>query len=158
MFNYELRMFNYELLITNGLIGVWWAIEEWMKKDNIVQQKSFAFAVKAVKLYQSLVKKEKEYVLSKQLLRSATSIGANIEEAIGGQSRKDFFAKLTIAYKEARETHYWLRLLLETNYLSKEQGQILLTDCDELLRLIGAIQKSTRKQLWINNYELLITS
>ena len=82
-----------------------------MKKDNIIQTKSYDFALRIVKLYKHLSQEKKEFVLSKQLLRSGTSIGANIEEAIGGQSRKDFFAKLTIAYKEARESHYWIRLL-----------------------------------------------
>lgn len=75
-------------------------------KENIIQNKSYAFAIRVVKVYQRLCSEKKEFVLSKQLLRSGTSIGANVEEAIGGQSSKDFFAKLTIAYKEARETHY----------------------------------------------------
>ena len=86
-----------------------------MKNDNVIQIKSYAFAVKIIKIYQFLANDKKEFVLSKQLLRSGTSIGANIEEAIGGQSSKDFYAKLTIAYKEARETHYWIRLLRDTN-------------------------------------------
>jgi four helix bundle protein len=81
-----------------------------MKKDNVIQTKSYNFAVRVVKLYKHLSQEKKEFVLSKHLLRSGTSIGANVEEAIGGQSRKDFFAKLTIAYKEARESHYWIRL------------------------------------------------
>lgn len=76
-----------------------------MKKDNIVQIKSYAFAIRIIKIYQFLCENKKEFVLSKQLLRCGTSIGANIEEAIGGQSDKDFYAKLTIAYKEAKETH-----------------------------------------------------
>lgn len=75
-------------------------------KENIIQIKSYAFAVRIVKVYKYLCEEKKEYALSKQLLRSGTSIGANIEEAIGGQTDKDFFDKLTIAYKEARETHY----------------------------------------------------
>lgn len=82
--------------------------------------------------------------MSKQLLRCGTSIGANIEEAIGGQSSKDFFAKLTISYKEARETHYWIRLLKDTSYLSLEEADSLLKDVDELLRIIGSIQKTIR--------------
>ena len=86
-------------------------------KENIIQIKSYAFAVRIVKVYKYLCEEKKEYVLSKQLLRSGTSIGANIEEAIGGQTDKDFFAKLTIAYKEARETHYWIRLLTDTDYI-----------------------------------------
>jgi four helix bundle protein len=115
-----------------------------MKKDNVVQIKSYAFAVRIVKVFNYLSEQRKEYVLSKQLLRCGTSIGANIEEAIGGQSEKDFFAKLTISYKEARETHYWIRLLKDTDYLSVEEADNLLKDVDELLRLIGSIQKTLR--------------
>lgn len=115
-----------------------------MKKDNIVQQKSYDFAVRIVKLYKFLSQEKKEFVLSKQLLRSGTSIGANVEEAIGGQSRKDFFAKLTIAYKEARETHYWVRLLKDTDYLTPTEANSILSDVEELLKIIGSIQKTIR--------------
>ena len=115
-----------------------------MKKDNIVQIKSYAFAVRIVKNYKHLCENKKEFILSKQLLRCGTSIGANIEEAIGGQSDKDFYAKLTISYKEARETHYWIRLLKDTNYLTEEESVSLLNDTDELLRIIGSIQKTLR--------------
>lgn len=105
-----------------------------MKKDNIIQIKSYDFAVRIVKLYKHLSQEKKEFVLSKQLLRSGTSIGANVEEAIGGQSRKDFFAKLTIAYKEARESHYWIRLLKDTEYLTSIETDSLLFDIDEILK------------------------
>jgi four helix bundle protein len=115
-----------------------------MKKDNVVQIKSYAFAVRIVNVFKYLSEEKKEYVLSKQLLRCGTSIGANIEEAIGGQTEKDFFAKLTISYKEARETHYWIRLLKDTSYLSNEEAQSLLNDVEELLRIIGSIQKTLR--------------
>ena len=115
-----------------------------MKKDNVVQIKSYAFAVRIVNVFKYLSEEKKEYVLSKQLLRCGTSIGANIEEAIGGQTEKDFFAKLTISYKEARETHYWIRLLKDTSYLSNEEAQSLLIDVEELLRIIGSIQKTLR--------------
>lgn len=115
-----------------------------MKKDNVVQIKSYAFAVRIVKVFNYLSEQRKEYVLSKQLLRCGTSIEANIEEAIGGQSEKDFFAKLTISYKEARETHYWIRLLKDTDYLSVEEADNLLKDVDELHRIIGSIQKTLR--------------
>src|SRR5690606_31945826 len=115
-----------------------------MKDDNVVQMKSYAFAVRIVKVYQFLSNDKKEFVLSKQLLRCGTSIGANIEEAIGGQSEKDFYAKLTIAYKEARETHYWIRLLTDTDYLSKAQSESLLNDVTELLKIVGSIQKTIR--------------
>tara|TARA_R110002074_G_scaffold23737_2_gene71495 strand:- start:3765 stop:4115 length:351 start_codon:yes stop_codon:yes gene_type:complete len=113
-------------------------------KENIVQMKSYAFAIKIVNTFKVLQQDSKEFVLSRQLLRAGTSIGANIEEAIGGQSRKDFFAKLTIAYKEARETKYWIRLLTDTKYLDKETSRILLEDIEELLRIIGSIQKTIR--------------
>lgn len=83
-------------------------------------------------------------MLSKQLLRCGTSVGANIEEAIGAQSDKDFYAKLTIAYKVARETHYWIRLLKDTDYLTEVEYKSLLKDIDELLRIIGSIQKTLR--------------
>jgi len=113
-----------------------------VKKDNIVQTKSYSFAIRIVKVYKYLCEEKKEFVLSKQLLRSGTSIGANIEEAIGAQSNKDFFAKMTIAYKETRETHYWIRLLTDTEYLSDEQNISLSKDIEELLKIIGSIQKT----------------
>ena len=117
-----------------------------MKKDNVIQERSYAFAIRIVKLSKYLRDVKNEYVLSKQLLRSGTSIGANIEEAIGGQSEKDFFAKLTISYKGARETHYWIRLLTDTDYLSKEESISLLRDTDELLKIIGSIQKTIKSR------------
>ncbi len=115
-----------------------------MKTDNIIQLKSYAFAVRIVRLYQHL-SKENEFVLSKQVLRCGTSIGANIEEAIGGQSRADFLAKLAIAYKEARETAYWPRLLKDTDYLTETQFESVHNDVQELCRIISAIQKSTKE-------------
>ena len=115
-----------------------------MKKNNIVQIKCCEFALLCIKLFQNLSKNKKEYILSKQILRSGTSIGANIEEAIGGQSTKDFLHKLSISYKEARETHYWLRLLRDSTYISKEESIVLIEKCEELLRIIGSIQKTTK--------------
>ena len=117
-----------------------------MKQDNVVQIKSYAFAVRIIKVYKHLSEGKKEFVLSKQLLRAGTSIGANIEEAIGAQSDKDFFAKLAIAYKEARETHYWIRLLADTSYFTREESESLLLDADELLKIIGSIQKTIRSR------------
>ncbi|WP_282126152.1 four helix bundle protein [Marinifilum flexuosum] len=117
-----------------------------MKRNNVLQQKSFDFAVRIVNLCRYLNEEKKEYILSKQLLRAGTSIGANVEEAIGGQSEKDFFAKITIAYKEGRESHYWIRLLIETNYLTKEEGISILEDADELLRIIGSIQTTIKQR------------
>ena len=90
-------------------------------KKNVVQEKSFDFAVRIVRLFQHLKKNKREFVISKQIIRSGTSIGANIEEAIGGSSKRDFLAKLKISYKEARETKYWLRLLHETDYLETNE-------------------------------------
>lgn len=111
-----------------------------MKEDNIIQQKTFEFSLNLYPLVKAL-EKQKEFIISKQLFRSGTSVGANVEEALGGQSRKDFLAKLGIAYKEARETHYWLRLVkaLELQDTSK-----LLADNEEVLRILGSIQKTTK--------------
>lgn len=117
-----------------------------MKKDNILLKKTYAFALRIVKLYQFLVKENKEYILSKQLVKSGTSIGANSEEAAGAQSRKDFKSKLSIAYKEARETHYWLRLLRDSEYLDQNLAESFLTDCDEILKIIGSIIKTLKSQ------------
>lgn len=115
-----------------------------MKSENVVQSKSYDFALRIVKVYKYLSQEKKEFVLSKQLLRCGTSIGANIEESIGGQSKADFFAKITIAYKEARESKYWIRLLRDSDYLTIEQSDGLLKDVEELLKIIGSIQKSIR--------------
>ena len=113
-------------------------------KDNLLKDKSYKFALRTIKLFQFLYSK-KEFVLSKQILRSGTSIGANIEETTGAQSKKDFQAKLSIAYREARETFYWLNLLRDSGYLSKIQASSLLVDCEELLKIIGKIQTTLRK-------------
>jgi four helix bundle protein len=117
-----------------------------MKKDNIIQQKSFAFAIRIVNLYKFLTAEKKEFVLSKQLLRSGTSIGANVEESIGGQSEKDFLSKLSIAYKEARESMYWINLLQATDYLEKEQVDSILKDAEEICKILGSIQKTIKSR------------
>lgn len=106
--------------------------------------KTFAFAVRVVKAYKFLVEEKKEFVLSKQFLRSGTSIGANSEEAVGGQSKADFINKLSVAYKEARETRYWIRLLNATGFFDAIQTQSLLQDNEEILKIIGKIQISTK--------------
>ena len=100
--------------------------------------------MRIVKLYKYLIDENQELVLSRQVLKSDTSIGANIEEAIGGHTEKDFYFKLTIAYKEARETNYWLRLLRDSNFLDGKLAESLLTDCNELLKIMGAIQKTIK--------------
>lgn len=118
-----------------------------MKKENIIQQKSFDFAVRIVNLHKYLTKEKKEFTLSMQLLRSGTSIGANVEEAIGGQSDRDFLAKLSISYKEARESVYWIKLLNATCYLSSKESENLLNEAKEICRIIGKIQSTMRKRI-----------
>ena len=116
-----------------------------MKENNIVLKKTYAFALRIVELHQFLVEDYGEYVLSKQILKSGTSIGANAEEAIGAQSRKDFKSKLSISYKEARETHFWLRLLRDSGYLNPKGAESMIEDCNELLKIIGSIIKTLKK-------------
>jgi len=111
-----------------------------MKANNIIQEKSFAFATRIVNVYKFLCAEKKEFVLSKQLLRSGTSIGANIEEAIGGVSDKDFISKLSVAYKESRETIYWLKLLQKTDFLSQQEFESLFNDAEEICKILGKIQ------------------
>ena len=114
-------------------------------KDNIILDKSFTFAIRVVKLYKHLCDEKKEYVLSKQLLRSGTSIGANINEAQAGQSKADFIAKMAIASKEARETKYWIDLLTKTNYLDINENHVqsLIKDIEEIIKLLTSIVKSS---------------
>ncbi len=111
-----------------------------MKTNNIIQEKSFAFAIRIVNLYKHLIAEKKEFILSKQLLRSGTSIGANVEEAIGGVSDKDFLNKLGIAYKEARESIYWLKLLNATGYITENEFQSLINDAEEICKILGKIK------------------
>lgn len=115
-------------------------------KENIIQVKSFAFAIRIVNAYKYLQSEKKEFVLSKQMLRSGTSIGANVEEAIGGQSNKDFIAKISIAYKEARETKYWINLLFATNYMEENAAKALLQDIEELSKVLSSILVSSKEQ------------
>ena len=113
--------------------------------EQTVEKKSFLFAVRIVKLCKHLNLNRKEYVLSKQLLRAGTSIGANIAEAEQAQSRADFISKMNIALKEAVESNYWLRLLQATDYLSETEFSSIYSDCRELERMLTAIIKTTRK-------------
>lgn len=117
-----------------------------MKSDNIILSKSKAFAVRIVRLYQYLCNDKKEFVLSKQLLRSGTSIGANVKEAVRGQSKPDFISKMSIALKEAAETEYWLELLYETDYLDETQFQSIYMDNQELLKILTSIVKSSKER------------
>ena len=114
--------------------------------ENIIEQKTFQFAVRIVKLCQYLRKARKEYTLSKQLLRAGTSIGANTAEAQQAQSKADFICKLSIALKETTETKYWINLLRATDYLSETEHQSILKDCVELEKLLVSIIKSSKEQ------------
>ena len=113
-----------------------------MSVDSIARQKSMAFAKRIVHLYQYLTGEQKEYVLSKQILRSGTSIGANLAEAIYASSRKDFISKLYIALKECAETLYWLELLRECDYLPPPLYASLRSDCDELRKMLSSSTKT----------------
>jgi len=115
-------------------------------KDNALKTKSYKFALRMVKLFQYLLNEKKEFVLSKQILRSGTSVGANIEEAFQGESKNDFIHKLSIANKEAFETHYWLRLLRDSEILEKKIADSLLTDCDELQKLLVSSIKTAKNK------------
>ncbi len=119
-------------------------------KDNIIVQKSYGFALQIIQLYKFLIDK-KEYVLSKQILRSGTSVGANIHEAIAGESKKDFVHKLGIAVKEARETSYWLNLLEDSEYISIEEFNKLNNSCDEIIRILNSIILTTKERYFTNS-------
>jgi four helix bundle protein len=114
-------------------------------RENVVKKKSFAFAVSVVKLYQYLCEQKKEFVLSKQLLRSGTSVGAMVREAEHAESKADFKHKLGIAQKEINESIYWLELLNETDYLTKEQFEQINNNAVEIIKLITAILKSVKE-------------
>ena len=116
-------------------------------KENIIQQKSFLFAIRIINLYKYLINEKKEFILSKQILRSGTSIGANIEESIGGQSEKDFLYKISISYKEARETIYWLKLLKETEYIKVDEFESIYNDAEEICKILGSIQIAIKKKI-----------
>lgn len=118
-------------------------------KENVVKNKSFGFAVRIVKLYQYLCEQKKEFVLSKQLLRAGTSVGAMVREAEHAESKTDFKHKMAIAQKEINETIYWLELLKETDYLTSEQFESINSDATEIIKLITSILKTTKTN--INN-------
>ena len=115
-----------------------------MAKESVLREKSYAFAIRAINLAKFLREEKKEYILSKQIVRCGTSIGANIEEASGAQSNNDFIAKLHISLKEAKETHYWVRLLRDTEYISKEQAQSLIEDIDEVITILTRSLKTIK--------------
>lgn len=113
--------------------------------ENIVVEKSKAFALWIIKLYKYLDNNHKIGVISTQILKSGTSIGANVKEAIRAQSKADFYAKLNISLKESSETEYWLELLYESEYITKEQFESIYSDCQELLRILTSITKTQKK-------------
>jgi len=122
-------------------------------RGNTIYKKSFTFAVKIVKLYRFLCN-NKEYIISKQLLRCGTSIGANVNEAIAAQSKKDFVSKMAIASKEARETKYWIDLLIATNYLSQDGSYVktLQNDIEEIIKILTSIVKTAQNNLKKEKY------
>ena len=121
--------------------------------NNAVLTKSFSFAVRVMKLRRFLCYEAeiKEFDISKQLLRSGTSVGANVEEAQGGQSPADFLSKMSIAYKEARESRYWIRLLAKAGYISSDAEQSLMNDVEELCKLLSSIIITTKTSVANNS-------
>src|ERR1051326_4167713 len=116
------------------------------KNESIVAGKAYAFALEIVKVFKLLTYERKEFVLSKQLLRSGTSIGANINEAIAGQSKRDFVYKLNIALKEARETVYWLNLLKDSEYINVVEFESLNNKCGEIIKMLSSIIMTTKER------------
>jgi four helix bundle protein len=113
--------------------------------DNLIVIKSKQFAIRIVRLYQFLKCEKNEYILPKQLLRCGTSIGANVKEAIRGQSKADFISKISISLKEASETEYWLEILLATDYITKKQFDSIIKDNKEIIKILTAILKTSKK-------------
>jgi four helix bundle protein len=118
-----------------------------MKKENIIETKSYQFAIDIVKTCRQLVEKNREFILSKQLIRSGTSIGANVKEAEQAQSKADFLSKMNIALKEANETGYWLNLLKDTDYITESDFKTLNDSCEELISILVKIVVTTKKSL-----------
>ncbi|MDA9072141.1 four helix bundle protein [bacterium] len=117
------------------------------ERPNPAKDKSFEFALKVIEVCRDLQENKREYILSKQLMRTGTSIGANVEEGMGSFSDKDFHYKFSIAYKEARESHYWVKLLIGSGLIKKEIGEELLEKVEELMRIIGSILKTMRNKI-----------
>lgn len=118
-----------------------------MKEHNVIKEKSLDFSVRIFNLCRYVREKESEYILTKQLCKSGTSIGANIHEADAAQSNEDFFAKMHIALKEAYETEYWINLLLRTHLISEDEYRSIARDCKELVRLLISITKTTKEHI-----------
>lgn len=124
-----------------------------MSQDSVILSKSLQFAARIVKLYQYLTKEKHETVISKQIIRSGTSIGANANEAIYGVSKSDFIAKLQISLKETAETEYWLRLLVMSEYLSEPEGQSMIADCLEIKRILVSTLKTAKENRPVGGQE-----
>ena len=124
------------------VVAYLWSVLVLMER-NVVREKSYDFALRIVEAYKVLVADKKEFVLSKQILRSGTSIGANIEEAVASISKAEFSAKISVAYKEARETCYWLRLLSQSSYIDNRSFDSLFNSCEELCRILRAILRTS---------------
>ncbi len=116
------------------------------KSDSIIAKKAYSFALEIIKLYKQLIANKKEFVLSKQILRSGTSIGANINEALAGQSKRDFIHKLSIALKEARETSYWLNLLKDSDFITSIEFDKLNSVCNEIIKILNSIIITTKEK------------
>jgi len=116
------------------------------KTESIIAKKAYSFALEIIVLYKQLVSDKKEFVLSKQILRSGTSIGANVNEALSAQSKRDFVHKLSISLKEARETTYWLNLLKDSNYISQESFTNLNNKCNEVTKILSSIILTTKQK------------
>ena len=116
-------------------------------KDNVVMEKSMEFSVRIVKLYRYLVEEKKEYVMSKQMLRSGTSIGANVREGKYAQSKEDFISKMSIALKEASETEYWLELMERTGYLNEEEYESIRKDSSEISKILTSVVKRAKEKV-----------
>ncbi len=118
-----------------------------MKQDNPIMRKAYAFALRIIKLFRVVSEKKKEYVLTKQVLRSGTAIGALVKEAEHAQSKADFLSKMNIALKEANETDYWLMLLKDSEYISKREYDSISTDCSEIISILVSIVKTTKTSI-----------
>ena len=114
------------------------------KDDNVIVAKSYSFAVRCVNLYKYLSEEKQDYTIGKQLLRSGTSIGANVKEAIRGYSKADFTSKMSISLKEASETEYWVEILRDTGYITEQQADSMLNDCTELIKMLMTIIKTSQ--------------
>ena len=117
-----------------------------MKNNNIIVDKSKAFALRIIKLYKYLIENHRIATVANQVLKSGTSIGANVKEAVRGQSKADFFSKMNIALKESNETEYWLELLHESGYITEEQFSSIYCDCEEIIKILVAITKKQNDQ------------